>query len=62
MELDEIKTKLIRGDYDLIAKLSGYKTRTVRAQLGGERTLVDKIKEAAELVIITRENMLSTQI
>lgn len=62
MEIDEIKRKLIRGDYDLIAQLTGYSIITVRSQLNGTRTLVEKVKEAAELVIVTRENMLNTQV
>ncbi len=57
MEAQEIHSKLRPKDYQLIAeKLEGlYTERTVRAQLKGERTLKEPVKNAALELIAIRE-------
>ena len=62
MEIDKIKAELIRGDYDLIAKISGYSKSSVIKQLNGSRTLVDKVKVSAEKVIESRRILLTDNI
>ena len=59
MEIDEILTKKRRGDYDLIAEMTGCKAKTVKSQLLGLRKLTDKVKDAAEKLIQSREELMS---
>lgn len=61
MEAQEIRAKLRPKDYDLIArKLKGlYAERTVRAQLKGERTLKEPVKQAALELIRIREEFIN---
>ena len=51
------KEKLRRGDYLLIAELTGYALSTVSMQIKGQRTLKDKVIKAALRVIKNRERL-----
>ncbi|MCM1031828.1 MAG: hypothetical protein NC410_10375 [Oscillibacter sp.] len=61
MEAQEIREKLRPKDYQLIAeKLKGlYTERTVRAQIKGDRTLKDPIRNAALELIAMREEYIN---
>lgn len=58
MKPQTIKQKIRTGDYELIAKISGYKKSTVEAQIRGQRTLKQAVIEAAKKVFANRESML----
>lgn len=55
MERQNLLEELKRGDIREIAQLTGYTWKAVWAQLKGVRTLKPKVKHAAELIIIARE-------
>jgi hypothetical protein len=57
MTIEEILTKKRRGDYDLIAEMTGYDRETVKSQLLGKRTLKDKVRNAAIKVIENRKKL-----
>lgn len=61
MEEQEIREKILPDDYRVIAeKLKGrYAKRTIRAQLTGERTLKDIVRQAAEELIRLREEFIN---
>ncbi len=61
MEAQEIREKLHPKDYRLIAeKLKGlYSERTVRAQIKGDRTLKDPVRNAALELIAMREEYIN---
>jgi len=54
-----ITLDLQRGDYKLIAQMTGYSVHTVSSQLRGERTLTDKVKNAVIKIIKSRELLLN---
>jgi len=58
---EAIKSKLRRGDYELIGMLTKkkYKQGTVKLQLNGYRTLKKDVIEAANKLIINREELLA---
>ena len=58
MEKANFKGKYRRGDIQLICEMTGYAMTTVWQQLNGHRTLKDKVIDAAEKVIKSRENLL----
>jgi hypothetical protein len=59
MTIDEIKRKKRRGDYDLIAKMTGYTKETVKAQINGKRTMTEKVRLAAIKVIENWEQLIN---
>jgi hypothetical protein len=48
-----------RGDYDLIAKMTGYTKETVKAQINGKRTMTEKVRLAAIKVIENWEQLIN---
>lgn len=60
MNISTIREKLRRGDYLIIASLTGYNVRTVRMQINGQRTLKDRVRDAAIKVINNREELLQS--
>lgn len=59
MKPEEIREKIRVGDYQLIAEMTGYKRKTVEAQITGYRTLKPKVIEAAIKLITTRDQLLN---
>ncbi len=59
MKPEEIRENIRRGDYELIAELSGYRKCTVEAQIRGERTLKQPVIDAAIKVIKSRSSLLN---
>jgi len=59
MQIQDIRQKIRRGDYQLIAEMTGYEPETVRMQIRGHRTLKEKVLSAAIKVIESRENLIN---
>lgn len=59
MTIEEIKIKKRRGDYYIIAEMTGYTKETVKAQINGKRTLTEKVRLAAIKVIENWEQLIN---
>lgn len=62
MQAKGIKRLLRRGDPAILANLTGYSVRTIRAMLQGERPLHPLVYEAAEKLVAQRRQRIEKKL